>query len=200
MWLITETLVPPWKACTMPALFFDGYESMFRTVVAAICAYAGLVAFLRISGKRTLTKMNAFDLVVTVALGSILATVILNKQVPLFEGLTAFAMLILLQYSVAWLSVRIPALQQIFKSEPTLLVHRGQMLPKALREQRIAKGEVLAAVRNYGFGDLNDIEAVVLETDGSISVVSHRSSGSRSTLHCLRSPSSRDEESRPRDQ
>ena len=65
-----------------------------------------LLLLLRVSGKRTLTRMNAFDLVVTVALGSTLATVLLTKSVALADGLVAFAVLILLQYGLTWLSVR----------------------------------------------------------------------------------------------
>lgn len=76
-----------------------------RVLLVGVAAYAGLV-LLRVSGKRTLTKMNAFDLVVTVALGSTLATVQLTKSVALADGLAAFALLIFLQYGLMWLSVR----------------------------------------------------------------------------------------------
>ena len=60
----------------------------------------------RVSSKRTLTRMNAFDLVVTVALGPTLTIVLLTKSVALADGLVAFALLILLQYGLTWLSVR----------------------------------------------------------------------------------------------
>ena len=84
-----------------------------------------LLLLLRVSGKRTLTKMNAFDLVVTVALGSTLATVLLTKSVALAEGLTAFVLLIFLQFVLTWLSVRSRAVSRLVKSEPTLLVYQG---------------------------------------------------------------------------
>ena len=84
-----------------------------------------LLLLLRVSGKRTLTKMNAFDLVVTVALGSMLATVLLAKSVALAEGLTAFVLLIFLQFVLTWLSVRSRAGSRLVKSEPTLLVYQG---------------------------------------------------------------------------
>ena len=88
-------------------------------------AYVALVLFIRISGKRTLTKLNAFDLVVTVALGSTLATVLLNDSVALAEGVLAMALLIFLQFVITWLSVRSPWFESLVKSEPTLLLHRG---------------------------------------------------------------------------
>ncbi|MFN2441460.1 MAG: DUF421 domain-containing protein, partial [Thermoanaerobaculia bacterium] len=67
-------------------MFFDDIQGLIRVFVISILAYVALVLFLRVSGKRTLTKLNAFDLVVTVALGSTLATIILSKDVALAEG------------------------------------------------------------------------------------------------------------------
>ena len=81
---------------------------LVRVVIVGTLAYAALVALLRISGKRTRTKLNAFDLVVTIALGSTLATVLLSNQVSLAEGITALALLIALQFVITWLSVRSP--------------------------------------------------------------------------------------------
>ena len=87
-------------------MFLDSWSELIRLLVVGSLAYVGLVGFLRLSGKRTLTKMNAFDLVVTVALGSTLATVLLSKDVSLSEGLLAFTLLSALQYAVASLAVR----------------------------------------------------------------------------------------------
>lgn len=70
----------------MSKLFFDSWESIFRTIVITVLAYFSLIRLLRISGKRTLSKMKAFDFVVTVALGSTPATVLLNKLVALADG------------------------------------------------------------------------------------------------------------------
>jgi Ca2+/Na+ antiporter len=104
-----------------------------RILFVGIVAYAALVTFLRISGKRTLSKMNAFDLVVTVALGSTLATVVLSKDVPLAEGLLALALLIALQWVVAWGSTRSQRVSELVKSEPQILYHRGAMIEAALQ-------------------------------------------------------------------
>ncbi|WP_422002000.1 DUF421 domain-containing protein [Reyranella sp.] len=152
-------------------MFFDSWSGLLRVLVAGTLAYGALIVFLRVSGKRTLTKLNAFDLVVTVALGSTLSSLILTKSVALSEGLLALALLIALQYGITWLSVRSQSFRDLVKSEPTLLVHRGQLVPGALRRQRVTVEEVWAAVRAEGVADLSDLAAVVLETDGSISVV-----------------------------
>ncbi|WP_434620923.1 DUF421 domain-containing protein [Azospirillum sp. B2RO_4] len=152
-------------------MFFDSWAGLGRVLVVGVLAYAALVLLLRISGKRTLTKMNAFDLVVTVALGSTLATVLLSKSVALAEGVLALALLILLQYAITWASVRSPRFQAIIKAQPTLLVYRGEFLPGALKQQRVTREEVMAVLRAQGRKELDGVLAVVLETDGSFSVV-----------------------------
>ncbi|UFN51085.1 DUF421 domain-containing protein [Roseomonas sp. OT10] len=152
-------------------MFFDGWYGLLRVVVVGTLAYAALVLLLRASGKRTLAKLNAFDLIVTVALGSTLATVLLSKSVALAEGLAAFVLLAGLQYLVAWLSVRSPRFSDWVKSEPTLLLHRGRFLDGAMRAQRATRSEILAALRNAGVADPGQVAAVVLENDGSLSVV-----------------------------
>ncbi len=152
-------------------MFFHSWSGLGRVLVVGLCAYAGLVLILRISGKRTLSKMNAFDFVVTVALGSTLATVLLSKSVALAEGLLALGWLIALQWIVAWAAVRSAVWRKVIKSEPRLLAFRGQMNEAALMEERVSRAAVFAAVRSSGKASLGEVEAIVLETDGSLSVI-----------------------------
>lgn len=78
-------------------MFWDGWYDLARVAVVGRAGYLALIALLRISGKRTLAKLNAFDFVVTVALGSTLATVLLTSTVSLAEGVTALGLLVGLQ-------------------------------------------------------------------------------------------------------
>jgi len=87
-------------------MWFDTWTDLGRVLIVGPLAYAALVAVLRISGARSLSKLNAFDLVVTVALGSTLATVLLNGSVSLAEGVLGLVVLVLLQYLVSRLSLR----------------------------------------------------------------------------------------------
>ena len=112
-------------------MFFNEWIALACVAIVGLASYVSLVILLRLSGKHTLSKMNAFDFVVTVALGSTLASVLLSKDVPLVEGLTVFGLLLLVQFVI----------------------------------------EVLQAVRSRGFLSLERVAAVVLETDGSISVM-----------------------------
>lgn len=156
--------------------FFVSWSGLGRVVVVGTLAYVALVLVLRISGNRTLSKMNAFDLIVTVALGSTLATIILSKDVALIEGVIALCVLIGLQYVVTWTSVRSKTINNLVKSDPSLLYYKGRFLQDQMRTSRVVDNEVLAAVRQQGIASLHDVEAVILESDGSISVVSSGSS------------------------
>ncbi|MDQ3286768.1 MAG: DUF421 domain-containing protein [Pseudomonadota bacterium] len=152
-------------------MFFDSWSDMWRVLVTGVLAYAGLIVLLRASGKRTLTKMNAFDFVVTVALGSTLATIILNNDIALAEGVLALAVLIFLQYLVAWLAVRFPPIRKVIASEPAMLLHKGEFLHEAMRRERVNEEEIRQAMRKNGKDDLSNIHAVVLESDGTFSVI-----------------------------
>lgn len=150
---------------------FENLSGLARVAMVSILAYAALILVLRLAGKRSLAKLNAFDLVVTVALGSTLATVLLTKDVALSEGLLAFAMLAGLQWTVSRLSVAWPMFRRAVRNEPTLLCEDGQFRTQAMKAERVTKSEMEAAIRNAGIGRLEDVGVVVLETDGSMSVI-----------------------------
>lgn len=156
---------------TLSDMLFQGWTGILRTLVVGTLAYALLVLSLRASGKRTLAKLNAFDLVVTVALGSTLATILLSEKVALAEGVTAFLTLIGLQYAVAWLSVRSRRVARLVRSEPTLLLRDGAVLHGALKRARVTEEELDSVLRAQGPGRRAGVAAVVLESDGSFSVI-----------------------------
>lgn len=169
-------------------MLFDGFESLARVLVVGVLAYAALVLFLRISGRRTLSKMNSFDFVVTVALGSTLATVLLSESVSLADGLVAFGLLISLQFMVTWTNVRLQWMQKIVTGEPIMLFYQGEFLPLSLRKARVTENEIRAAVRSAGVAHLEKIGAVILETDGSFSVIQEMSDSDCTSLKGVKVP------------
>lgn len=152
-----------------PPIFFDTWSGLGRILVTGVLAYPAVILMLRISGKRTLSKFNAFDFIVTIALGSMLASVIVTGSVPLAEGLLALAMLIGLQYCITWLSVRSERFQTLMKSSPKILVHRGVYQDRAMRDERVTRAEITAALHSQGKTEASDC-SVILETDGSLNV------------------------------
>jgi uncharacterized membrane protein YcaP (DUF421 family) len=158
-------------------MFFNGWTGLLRVVAVGVPAYVALIVLLRISGKRTLSKFNAFDLIVTVAFGSMLAAGFLNSDRALADIVAGFALLVLLQFAITWSSVRWRTVSRLVKAEPQLLYHRGEFLRDALRRERVTETEVLSAIRSQGHASMTDVESVVLETDGTFSVVTSRGEG-----------------------
>ena len=171
--------------------FFKNWAELGRTVLIAILAYAALVLLLRISGKRTLSKLNAFDLIVTVAFGSTLASVMMSKDVALAEGVLAFALLIGLQFVITFLSVHYQPFSKLVKAEPRLLFCDGDFLDGALQSERLTRGEVRAAARSSGAASMQQVHAVVLETDGSLSVIKTGGASDNSALEGVKGWKSR---------
>jgi uncharacterized membrane protein YcaP (DUF421 family) len=153
------------------SIFFDSWGKLGRSLILAFLAYAALVFLLRISGKRTLSKLNVFDFVFVVALGSTLATTILSPGTTLADGLTAFIVLIALQVCLSLLCVYSHRVDMIVNGEPSLLMHKGNFLDEAMKRERVTKEEVNAALREKGIRTYEDVDSVVLETDGTFSIV-----------------------------
>ena len=169
-------------------MFFNGWEGLIRILVIGPLAYTSLVILLRVSGKRTLSKMNAFDFIITVAFGSTLASVMMSKGVGLLEGVVAFAVLILCQYIITYLSVRSERFQHFIKASPTLLYHQDRFLSDVMRRQRVTEEEVRAGVRESGHQSMNAVTAVILETDGSFSVIGTSDSTNTSAMTNVSTP------------
>lgn len=163
-------------------MWFDSADQLVRTVVASAVAYVVLVAVLRWSGKRTLAKLNAFDFVVTIALGSTLASIATSADVAIAEGAAVLVMFVLLQLVVAWTAARSSTVRSAVKAEPAAVLVDGELRPDELRRRRLSPEEVHQAVRASGIGGLDLVAAVVLETDGTLSVIPAAQAGSRSAL------------------
>ena len=160
-------------------MWFDSGSDLIRILVIGVLSYLTVVVVLRSTGKRTLSQLNAFDFIVTVALGSTLATIMLSTDVSFSEGVLALALLAGLQLVVALLSSRVSPVRSFFTSAPALLVRDGQILHEALRANRLSEPAIRQAIRMQGLGGLDRVAAVVLEPNGTLSVIPVDAAGDR---------------------
>ncbi|MBC6993930.1 DUF421 domain-containing protein [Neolewinella lacunae] len=166
----------------MENFWFDSWEGLLKVVLTTPLAYAAMVVLLRASGKRTLAKMNAFDFVVTVALGSVLASVALNKSVPLVNGVMAMLIFIGLQFLLTWLSVRIKAVKTLITSRPNLIFYQGSFVESAMKKERLTKEEIYSAARQQGFSTLDGVDMIILETTGDVAIIKKAASAATPVL------------------
>lgn len=166
----------------MVNVWFTGFEPIGRILVVGTLGYVALVMLLRVSGKRTLAQMNSFDFVITVAIGATFGRVMTARSVPLAEAVTAFTLLITLQFLVTRAQLLSPRFSDLVTASPRMLSYEGRLLPDAMRAERVTRDEVIAAVRQHGYGDIAETVAVVMESTGSLTVLGPDDAGDRSVL------------------
>lgn len=158
--------------------FFSGWEPLARLLVVGTLTYVALVFVLRISGSRSLASMNAFDFIVTVAIGAVFGRALTATAVSLSEVTISLILLVVLQYVVATAQTRWSGLMGIVTTPPALLYYRGQYLHAAMRRERVTEAEMQAAVRKKELGSMTEVEAIVLESSGEFSVIESLGDGS----------------------
>lgn len=162
--------------------FYGGWWPLVRILVVGTLAYVSLVILLRISGARALSQLNAFDFIITIALGASFGRLLTARTVALAEALTVFALLVGLQALIAWWRARSTRFTRIVSSPPVLLYLRGEFFDDRLEATRLRRGALEAALRQRGLGTFDAVEAIVLETDGTFSIIESDKSGDLEAL------------------
>ena len=171
-------------------MFFDDWPSVGRAALLTVLTYLAMLGVLRAAGPRAISKLSAHDLIVTVALGSLVASIPLQSSVTFVRGVMIIAMFLALQRIVKFLNRRSPLARTLTRSEPTLVVYDGRMLEDRAHAAHLPASDIRAAVRSAGLVSLEQAFAVVLEIDGSLSVVRRADARDHSALEGLELPSS----------
>ena len=138
-------------------VFFHSWHSIWRIVVLATVVYVALIAALRGLGARALARMSAYDLVITFALGSLIATIPMTAQVTLADGLAAIGTFLLLQHLLSWSIRRSRLLGRMVKERAHIVVWEGRLLQDRMERVNVTEEEVRAAVRAAGKASLDGL-------------------------------------------
>ncbi|HZO86876.1 MAG TPA: YetF domain-containing protein [Chthonomonadaceae bacterium] len=133
--------------------------------------YLFLVAGLRLLGKRELGQMNIYDLVLLIVLANAVQNAMVGDDTTLGGGIIAALTLLILNRFFTLALTRSPKLERLMCGEPVLLVNDGQLLTDRMRREGITREQVMAALREHGLSQLDQVHMAVLEVDGTISVV-----------------------------
>ncbi|MGB3222915.1 MAG: YetF domain-containing protein [Desulforhopalus sp.] len=152
-------------------IIFDSWQHLIWIAGTALLFYPLVIILVRVAGKRSTAKMNNYDWIATIAIGSIMGSVILLKDVTLVDGLASIVILLSLQYALTKISVKMPTVSKAIHAEPVLLYYNGTYRRQDMDSERVTQNEIEAAVRRSGYGGMTDITAVVMETDASLSVI-----------------------------
>jgi uncharacterized membrane protein YcaP (DUF421 family) len=152
-------------------MLFNSWADIGRVVFDSAAVFLLVVALLRLVGPQALAKMSGYDVVVTITLGSIVATVAVSRTISLSDGVAALATLVVLQETIRWLQSRYLRVHHLVRQVPRVLLWDGELLEDRLRDSSVSADEIRAAVRKAGLRSLADARIVVLENDGEWSVV-----------------------------
>ena len=155
----------------MDMLFFDNIDKLGRIVLTAVTVYVLIVIITKVSGKRSTSQLNNFDWIVTVMIGSLGASTILLKNIPLIEGISSILVLYVMQFLVTKYASISPQFSSFILSEPRIVFYQGQFLPDAMRAERLTRQELECAMRSEGVNSFDDVEAIVFESDAQLTII-----------------------------
>jgi uncharacterized membrane protein YcaP (DUF421 family) len=152
-------------------MLFSSWSDIGRVVLASALAFLLIVALLRVVGQQALARMSGFDVVFTVTMGSVIATMAVSRDVSLADGVAALLTMLLLQELIRRFQSRSLRVHHLVREAPRVLLWDGMLLEDRLRDSSVSADEVRAAVRKVGLRSLGDALIVVLENDGEWSVI-----------------------------
>ena len=145
-------------------------STAFQVVVATVAIYLVFLALVRLAGQRTLTTLSVPDLACVMALGAIVGRTALLAVPTLATGVIALVTLLLMQRLLSLLGRR-SGVGQWLQPAPLVLVSRGRLLRDNLRRARVSDDELRQHLRLAGVAALAEVDHVVLERTGQISVL-----------------------------
>jgi uncharacterized membrane protein YcaP (DUF421 family) len=140
-------------------------------VARAVVVFFVIFLVTRVVGRRELSTMEPFDLILLVVTGDLVQQGITQSDYSVTGALTVIATIALLTVALSYLSYKVPRLRPVLEGEPLVLVQDGEVIERNLRRERITIEELLAEARLQQIGSLAKVRFAVLETNGAISFI-----------------------------
>lgn len=144
---------------------------MLFVVITALCIYITLIIFTRLAGLRSFSKMSSFDFAITVGIGTVLASTLLNEKPPLVQGITALAALYGIQLAVSYARRNSRVVSRIVDNEPLIVMAKGKIIENHLDTVRMTRQDLYSKLRLAGVTRFEEVFAVVVETTGDVAVL-----------------------------
>ncbi|QDV48072.1 DUF421 domain-containing protein [Gimesia fumaroli] len=140
-------------------------------LLSCLVTYSLILVYTRVTGLRSFSKMSASDFVMTLAVGSIFASIISMSTPSVVIGLTALASLFFGQWLLALLRLKFNWFSKLVDNEPLLLMHGRHMLEENLEKANVTRADVYGKLREANALNYDQVLAVIFETTGDISVL-----------------------------
>jgi uncharacterized membrane protein YcaP (DUF421 family) len=154
----------------MMALFhFD--VTPWNLAFRAVAVYLVVLVLLRIGGKRQIGQMGATEFVAVLLISNAVQNSMNGGDNSLIGGLWLAAILIAMSTGISWLTYKSILFSHLFEGTPTLLVHHGKVITRNLRREMLTQRALREMLRHQGFRSLSEIKDVILEADGTLTIV-----------------------------
>jgi uncharacterized membrane protein YcaP (DUF421 family) len=140
-------------------------------VLRAIVLYAFIVLLMRVIGRRELSSMTPFDLVLLIVLGDAIQQGLTQDDYSVTGALLAIATIATLQVTTSYLSFRSKTARRLFEGNPVVLVDHGEIVERNLKRERMTPDEVAEEMRQQQISSLDEVTWAILESNGSISFI-----------------------------
>lgn len=144
---------------------------VWELMVRATIIYLALLAALRLFGKREVGQFTLIDLVLILLVANAVQPAMTGPDTSLTGGLVIIGTLVVVNRAIAYGRARVPLLQRLLESPPTVLARDGKWIAQALDHEELSIEDCEMAMREHGIADVAEVELAVLEADGMISVV-----------------------------
>lgn len=144
---------------------------MITTVLRTGIIYFFVVLVLRMMGKRQIGELEPSELVVTIMISEVAALPITDVGKPLLVSLLAILVLVILEIFLSYFAYRSTKIRSIFYGRPSMFFENGKLHQKEMRRQRFNVADLMEEIRNNGAVSLNEVEYVLMETNGKVSVI-----------------------------
>ena len=148
-----------------------GWEQVALIALSASVMYVTVILLTRLAGVRSFSKMSGFDFAVTVAIGSVLGSVILSKNPPVAHGVAALLFLFGLQIGMAVLRSRFPSLQLLADNRPRLIMIGDEIQHDQLKKAKMTESDLWGKLREANAFNFSQVLVVIAETTGDVSVI-----------------------------
>jgi uncharacterized membrane protein YcaP (DUF421 family) len=147
-------------------------DSLRDVALRALVVYFFLLLIIRVAGRRSISQMTPFDLILILVIGGIARSGIIENAEILKKCVVAITTLILIDVLLSLLKRSKPSLDQLLDGMPLIIVDRGRPLEQLIKKSRLSKEDILSAARlQMGLEKLDQIKYAVLEVDGNISII-----------------------------
>ena len=140
-------------------------------VIRAVILYTVLLFAMRIMGKGDLGELQPFDLVVSLVLAELAVMPMEDLDAPLFHGLMATAVVMFLQCFISYITLKSNSVRKVICGTPSIIYDHGKFNIKDMNKLRININDVLGQMRLKGYYNFKDIDYVIMETNGDVSIV-----------------------------